>query len=583
MRPCCRRTLAPDAPGRRPQDPAEVRGRLHVGNRKRAVALAALGMFAVAACTTGNDTKLAAAQELRVRLSTEPSTFDPGQQQWDYEAAVGRQTFEALLRPTKDFKDVAGAAADTYKVDSNGTVYTFKLHPGARWSDGKLVKAADFVYAFQRLLDPRLAAPYASFYYPIKNAPTVNGMDTRDPGIDAAVQTLGLKAVDDNTFEVTLEAPAGYFKWVASLWTSAPVRKDVVEKWGKDSAGGDKWAAVTPSAPQQLVGNGLFVVSEVVTKDHVTLVPNTSYAGSQAKPSLTKITEYFIDNETVAYAKYKSGELDMITVPLPDTEGVRSSPELLKVPQLSVFWINLNVRKAPFNDPKVRLAFAQAIDRDSYNNNVRRGRGLAASTLIPKGMRNYRPDLGSPQKFDPAAARATLGSAGISAASLNGVKFTFVSTSASSKTTAEFVQAQLKTNLGVDVVLDGIDYRTFSNRLRSGNYAFGGPTAWGADYPDSQDFYDIFTTGSGNQFSGWSNKTYDEAVTAANAATDQTKRDAGYERAERTLVSDAPVIFMYQPTAWYVVKPYVKGIITTPNDDQWLGSFFPWSIQIAQH
>ena len=556
---------------------------MQAGNRIRAVALAAVGMVAFAACSIGSNVQLASAQELRIRLSTAPSTFDPGQQQWDYEASVGRQTFEALLRPTRDFKDVAGAAADSYKVDSTGKVYTFKLHPGARWSDGKLVKAADFVYAFQRLLDPRLAAPFASFYYTIKNAATVNGMDIKDPGIDAALQTLGLKAVEDNTFEVTLEAPAGYFKWVASLSTSAPVRKDVVEKWGKDSAGGDKWAAVSSSASQQVVGNGLFTVSEVVILDHVTLVPNTAYAGSQAQPSLTKITEYFIDNETDAYAKYKSGQLDMITVPLAESEAVRSSGELLKVPQLSVFWINLNVRKAPFDNLKVRLAFAQAIDRESYNTNVRRGRGLAASTLIPKGMRNYRPDLGTPQKFDAATARATLASSGASAASLNGVKYTYISSSPSSKTTADFVQAQLKANLGVDVALDGIDFKTYSNRLRSGNYAFGGPTPWGADYPDSQDFYDIFMTGSGNQFSGWSNKAYDDAVTAADAATDQAKRDAGYESAGKTLISEVPVIFMYQPTAWYVVKPYVRGIITTPTDDQWLGSFFTWSIQIAQH
>jgi oligopeptide transport system substrate-binding protein len=469
---------------------------------RRIYALAVVGLVAVGGCSVAGigDVNLASTQELRVRLSAEPTTFDPGQQQWSYEAAVGRQTFEALLRPTKDFRDVAGGAADSYNIDGTGKVYTFKLHPGARWSDGRPVKAADFVYAFERLLDPRVGAPYASFYYAIKNGATVNGMDAKDPGVGAALQTLGLKAVDDNTFEVTLETPAGYFKWIASLWTSAPVRKDIVEKYGQDSDGNDKWGAVASTAPQQVVGNGLFRISEVVTKERVTLVPNPSYAGSQAKPTLTKITEYIIDNDAVAYAKYQSGELDMAGVPLDDTDGVRASPELVKVPQLSVFWINVNVRKAPFDNPKVRLAFAQAIDRDSYNKSVRRGRGLSASTLVPKGMRNYRPDLGTALKFDPAGARATLGSSGVAASSLNGVRYLFVGSSAMSKTTAEFVQAQLKTNLGVDVVLDGTDSRTFSNRLRAGNYTFGGLTAWGADYPDAQNLFDIFVTGSGNQF-----------------------------------------------------------------------------------
>jgi oligopeptide transport system substrate-binding protein len=557
---------------------------MYLGNRIRAISIAGAALFVVAACgPTTPGVTLASVQELRVRLTTEPATFDPGQQQWDYEGAVGRQTFEALLRAKKDFSDVSPAAADSYAIDSTGTVYTFKLHPGAKWSDGQPVKAADFVYGFQRLLDPRLAASYASFYTGIKNGATVNGMDVKAPGIDAALKTLGLKAVDDNTFQVTLEAPAGYFKWIATLWTSAPVRQDVVTKYGKDSSGNDKWAAVSSAAPQQVVGNGLYKISEVVTKDHVTLVPNPNYGGSQPKPSLTKITEYFIDDETVAYAKYKSGELDMVGVPLANTEAVRTSPELVKTPELTVFWLNMNVKKAPFDNPKVRLAISQAIDRDTFVTNVLKGRGIASTTLIPKGMRNYRPDLGTAQKFDATAAKATLSSAGVSASSLNGVKYVYNSNSPTSKTIAEFMQAQLKTNLGVDIVLDGTDSKTVSKRLRSGNYQFGGPSGWGADYPDSQDWFDIFMTGSGNQFSGWTSKPYDDAVTAADAASDQAKRDSGYETAEKVLVGEAPVAFLYQRTGWMVVKPYVKGINATPNDDQWLGDFYTWSIQIAQH
>ncbi len=462
-------------------------------------------------------------------------------------------------------------------------VYTFKLHKGAKWSDGQPVKAADFVFGFQRLLDPRLAAPYSSFYYSIKNANTVNNMDPKDPGVDAALQTLGLKAVDDNTFQVTLEAPAGYFKWVASLWTSSPVRKDIVDKYGKDSSGNDKWGAVAPTASQTVVGNGLYQISEDVPKDHITLVPNANYSGSQPKPTITKITESLIDDETVAYAKYKSGELDMVGVPVADTEAVRSSPELVTIPELTVFWVDINVKKAPFDNPKVRLAFSQAIDRDSFVTNIEKGRGISATTLIPKGMRNYRPDLGTPQTFNAATAKATLASAGVSAAALSGIKYTYNSNSPTNKTIAEFVQAQFKTNLGIDIVLDGTDSKTVSKRLRTGNYQIGGPSGWGADYPDSQDWFDIFMTGSGNQFSNWSDKTYDDAVTAGDAASDNAKRDAAYQTAETELVQQAPVMFLYQRTGWFLVKPYVKGINTTPNDDQWLGDFFTWSIQIAQH
>ncbi len=557
---------------------------MRLGLPVRAVALATVGLF-LAGCINSDGTgfTLASNQELRVRLTTEPGSFDPGQTQWDYEAAVARQTFEALLRTTKDGKDVTGAAADSYAIDSTGTVYTFKLHPGSKWSDGQPVNAADFVYGFQRLLDPRLVAPYASFYYGIKNGATVNALDPKDPGVDAALQTLGLKAVNDNTFQITLEAPAGYFKWIASLWTSAPVRKDIVARYGKDSAGNDQWGAAGANAAQTVVGNGLFKISEDVPKDHVTLVPNANYAGNQPKPTLTKITEFFISDDTVAYGKYRSGELDMTTVPPGYTDAVRKSPELVRVPALKLFWMDMNVQKAPFDNVKVRLAFSKAIDRDSLATTISKGHWIPSSTLIPRGMRNYRPDLGAPQKFDPTAAKTMLASAGVDASSLNGVKFLYDSESPSSKTVADFIQAQLKTNLGIDAVLDGADLKTVSRRLRSGDYQFGGPSGWAANYPDAQDWFDIFTTASGNQFSLWSNKAYDDAVAAGDSASDNAKRDAAYETAAKVLLADAPVTFLCQLTTWEVVKPYVRGIITSPNDDQWLGDFFTSTIQIARH
>jgi oligopeptide transport system substrate-binding protein len=552
------------------------------GNRFRAIALAAVALFVVAACggSSGGGTTLASTQELRLNIEQEPGTLDPGLQQWNYEGVVGIRTFEALLKPSKDLKDVTGFAADSYSIDSTGTVYTFKLHPGAKWSDGVPVKAADFVYGYQRLLDPRVAASYASYYYIIKNAAKINAMDPKDPGVDAAVQTLGVKAVDDNTFQITLESPAGYFKWVASLWTGAPVRKDIVAKYGKDSTGTDKWGIVAPAAVDSLVGNGQYKVSEVVKNDHITLSLNTNYSGSSSKPTITKITMYEISDETVAYAKYKSGELDLVKVPTADTDAVRTSTELVQNPELTVFWIEINVTAKPFDNVKVRQAFAAAIDRDSFVKNILRGRGLAANSFIPKGMRNYRPDLG--QKFDPTAAKADLAASGVSASSLNGVKLLYNSNSPLNKTMAEFVQAQVKTNLGVDVVLDGADSKTVSTRLRHQQYQFGGFSGWGADYPDSQDWFDVMMTGAGNNFSAYSSTTYDTATTSGDAASDNAKRDAFYETAEKTLVADAPMIFLYQRTSWWLVKPYVKNITITPID-YFLGDFYTYTIQIAQH
>jgi oligopeptide transport system substrate-binding protein len=564
---------------------------MQLGFGIRAIALGTAGLFAVAACgptQQGGGITLAPNQELRVNIGTEPASLDPGQTQWVYEGAVDRQLFEAPLKASKDFKSVVPAAADSYSVDSTGTIYTFKLHPGAKWSDGVAVKAADFVYGWQRLLDPRQAAPYSSFYTVVKNGAKVNGMDPKDTGIDAALQTLGLKAVDDNTFQVTLDSAAGYFKWVATLWTGAPVRKDVVAKAGKDSSGNDKWGAVAPAAVTTVVGNGQFKVSEVVPKDHITIVQNTNYSGSAPKPTLTKITLKEIDDDAVAYAQYKSGELDIAGVPIANTQAVKDDPvlskELVQDPELTVFWVDINVKKAPFDNLKVRQAFAQAIDRDSYVKNVLKNRGYSSATFIPKGMRDYNPSLGTGQAYDPTKAKASLQASGLTADQLSSmnIKYTYNSNSATSKTIAQFIADQLKTNLGVTLVLDGADSKTNSKRLHTGNYQIGGPSGWGADYPDEQDWYDIFITGSGNQFSNWSNASYDKAVNDADASADQSKRDTLYNQAGKILVDEAPVVFLNQRTRWALVKSYVKGVTDLPNDD-FPGDFYIYTVQIAQH
>jgi oligopeptide transport system substrate-binding protein len=552
----------------------------HCVNR-RALALTAAIVFAVVACGGTSGLKLASKQELRVNIGKEPGTFDPTRTQWGYEAAVDRNIFEAPLKPSMDLKTVVPNAADSFTVDSTGTVYTFKLHPGAKWSDGVPVKAADFVYAWQRMLDPRVAAPYSSYYYAIKNAAKVNGMYANDPGLDAAIQTLGLKAVDDNTFEVTLESRAGSFKWIASLWTSAPVRKDIVEKYGKGTGGNDSWGAVGADAVQTVVGNGQFKISEVVNNDHITLVQNPTYAGNSPKATLTKITLYEIEDPAVEYSRYENGDLDVSAIPPAGSQAVRRSPELLKTPDLTVFWVDINVTKAPFDNMKVRLAFAQAIDRAALVNNVLK-KGKAATTMIPEGMRDYRPDLGAPQGFDPPTAKATLAASGVTPEQLNGVKYIFVNSSSTAEMIAEFVQAQLKANLGVDIVLDGFDSSTVNSRLESGDYQLGGPSGWAAAYPDSQNWFDIMTTAAANNFSRWTNSTYDTATRAGDVAATDAERDAFYETAERTIVQEAPIIFLFQRSSWHLVKPYVKGAISTPNED-FVGDLFTYTIQIAAH
>ncbi|MDQ2922859.1 MAG: ABC transporter substrate-binding protein, partial [Candidatus Dormibacteraeota bacterium] len=223
-------------------------------------------LSAVSACDSGRLTegpKLAKDQTLRVQLDEQPGSLDPGQTQYAYETAVLRAISEPLLKPSPDLGGVLPAAAQSYDVANGGTVFVFHLRPNGSYSDGTAVKAQDFVYAWQRLIDPRLAAPSATFFAnDVLNGDKVSVMDPqRDAAtLDGALGTLGLKALDDLTFQVTLSQPDPAFVWLAAMPASAPVRRDIVKK------SGDKWS----TSPDTLITNGPFMVTEMARNDHIT-------------------------------------------------------------------------------------------------------------------------------------------------------------------------------------------------------------------------------------------------------------------------------------------------------------------------
>jgi oligopeptide transport system substrate-binding protein len=533
----------------------------------------------VAACGTSSPTtsNLAKDQTLRVNNGVEPNSLDPGQEQYDYEGAIGASISEALLKIKPDLSDAAPATASSYNVSSDGLTWTFHIRSNAKWSDGKPVTGADFVYAWQRILDPRLAAPYADPFFDgaVKGADNYANLDpTKDAAkIPDFINGLGLSAPDASTFVVKLQAPAPYFKWIASLWMSAPVRKDVVDQYGSD-----KWA----TSPTSLITNGQYKVSEMVSKDHITLVPNPNYWGGA--PTVTKIINYEISDDNQAYAKYLNGELDLDNVPLANTDLVRNDPVLSKqikfVPQLTLFWMDFNTRKAPFNNKAARLAFSKAVDRDSLAKNVLKQRSQPADFFIPKGMNGYRPDLGTTQAFDAAAAKTMLTQA-VGDPSKITIDF-LIRNSTANKQIGEFIADQLQTNLGVKVNQVVIDSKTVTTRLRKHDYQLyvGG---WGADYPDDQDWFDIWMTGSGNVFGGYSNPDYDALVKKADIEPDAKKRQGYYDQAQKILIDDAGGGFLYQRNYMFLVKPYVQGLTTTAQDFSTVGDWFWGKVSLTSH
>jgi len=533
-----------------------------------------------ASCTSANLTqgpRLAKSQTLRVGIDDQPQSLDPGQVQYGFERAVLRVIAEPLLKPTPDTNGVTPAAAASYDVTNNGTVYVFHLRKDTQYWDGQPVKAQDFVFAWRRLIDPRLASPEATFFASaIANGDKVAILDPqRDAAtIDGALQSLGLKAVDDSTFQVTLSRPDPAFIWLAAMPAGAPIRQDVVTQHG------DSWS----TSPDTLVSNGPFKLSKQVANQQLTVVPNPHYWGP--KPTLTSIEFDIINDGAAALEKYQSGDIDVMAVQPAQAGTVAGdrglSKNVLRAPALTAYWITFRVTSPRLSNPRVRQALAQAIDRSGYVNQVFQGQGRPLETFIPQGMRGYAPELAPSQKFDVSQARATLAAAGVSAAQLSGLKFSYDKSVDFARLTAQYVHDQLKTNLGIEIALDPLDTGTLGAKLENGSFDMAGPLGWNADYPDPADWFQIFTTTNSYNYSLYQNTRYDSLVAVAGTDVQASRRDAEYSQAQRMLLSDSPVAFLAQSVSWYLVQPYVKGLTAT-SVDEWPGELFPDRIYISGH
>src|SRR2546425_1621282 len=476
---------------------------------------AVIAITAVAtACDSGVTVgpKLAKDQVLRVQLEDKPASRAPGQPQSTYETALLRAVAEPLLKPKADLSGVEPAAAQSYEVNSSGTAYVFHLRTAAKYWDGTAVKAQDFVYAWQRLIDPRLAAPNGTLFADaVLNGEKVSLMDPqRDKAtIDTALKTLGLKSVDDFTFQVQLAHPDPAFIWLAAMPASAPIRKDVV------ATSGDKWA----TAPETFVTNGPYRVTEMVKNDHIRVERNPNYWGP--KPSLVRIDFMIVNDGAVALTKYKNGELDEMSVQPAQAAPVSSDSslnrQLVKTPNLTVFWIVFRVNSPPLNNVKVRLALSQGIDRNAFVSQIFQGEGMPAETFIPSGMQGHTPNL-TAQRFDVAQARASLAASGLTARQLS-LTYTYDQSSDFAKATAKFVHDQLKTNLGIELNLQALDPNTLSSRVEAGQLQIPRPRGWSARYPAPARRHPHLLTTSPNNIAFWQNPQYANFVSVPPTAT----------------------------------------------------------------
>ena len=524
---------------------------------------------------------LAKDQTLRIDLGSEPPTLDPQLAQDSNSIAVLNNLNRPLMYFDKDLKAVPALAA---KVDitPDAKTFTFTLKD-AKYSNGDPIVAGDLVYAWRRLLDPRLAAPYAyvlgTGFAPVVGADDLMAMDPKkstDAQIQAAQEKLGVSAPDDKTFKVQLAAPASYFLSVASLWVTAPVEKKWVETKNFTEAA-------------NYVSSGPFKLASWEHNSKLTLVPNENYYGT--KPTLQKVEFSMLNDPAAAQAAYEAGELDMVLTPTADIDRVKNDPtmgpEVKIVNALSIAYYGFNTQKAPTSNLDFRIALTQSVDKDTLMKTVYKNRGVIANSFVMPGIPGADPNL-NVYPYDVKSAQAHMATAlqalgKASVADLGKLSIGF-NTGAGHEDIVNFLVGQWQTAFpGIQFDLQGSEFKVFLPQRHKGAYIIS-RNGWGADYPHASDqLSGLFTCGGGNNDEGYCNKDFDALINQAAAELDQDKQTALYKQAQELLMKDAPILPLRWPAAQFTIKPYVSGLVITPQYAVVPGDQFLETVSILDH
>jgi oligopeptide transport system substrate-binding protein len=416
-----------------------------------------------------------------------------------------------------------------------------------RWSNGTPLTAEDFVSSWRRVLTPSLAAPNASLLY------VLQGAEAFAKGAEKDFGTVGVKAPDPRTVQVTLAQPTPYFLSLLSHPAWMPVPVAVIAASGAVAERGNAW-----TRPGKLVGNGPFMLQSWEPNQRLVVVKSPTYWDA-ATVRLNAIHFHPIDSVDAEERAFRAGQLHITyALPFSKVEAYRrDSPQLLRVdPYLNTYFLRFNVARPFLNEPRLRRALALAIDRSAIVNKVLRGGQLPAEAFTPPGTAGYTPAAHLPTDF--AEARRLLAEAGYPGGKGLPTFELLLGSSENHRLTAEAIQEMWRRELGVQVRLVSQEFKSVLAQRRTGDYQILF-SDWVGDYLDPNTFLDVWRSDSGNNYTGWSNPAYDSLLRSASLTTDPAARFALFQQAEKLLLDAAPLAPLYYNSHIFLLRPAVKG------------------------
>ena len=484
---------------------------------------------------------------LYVGNGTEPQDLDPHIVTGVPESKVLMALLEGLVIRNPDGPDPLPGVAKNWDISVDGKVYTFYLRDNATWSNGDIVTANDFVYAWNRMLLPSLGSKYPDMLYDLVNAEEFN------KGIITDFSRVGVKALDSKTLKVTLKNPAPYFLELLCHYTTRPVHQKTIEAFGDMDTAGSKW-----TRPGNFVGNGPFTLDQWELNKLIVVKKNPTY-WNKSLVKLNEIHFFPVDNASREDLMFRSGQLHVTsTVPPEKVESYKTRyPDNIQVdPFYGTYYYRFNTEKPPFDNKLVRKALSLSLDRTLIVEKVTKGGQQEAFSFTPPDPDSYYPP--TQLEYNPKKAKELLLEAGYSDENPFPSVDLLYNTSEGHQKLAQAIQQMWKTALNVDVTLTNTDWKVYLSRQSIGDFQIA-RAGWIGDYIDPKSFLDMMVTGRGNNQTGWSNESFDELLSAAANSTSQNERFENFYKAEKILIDEMPIIPIYTYTRIYMLHEDVKG------------------------
>lgn len=465
-------------------------------------------------------------------------------------------TYEGLYRLGNSNELIPAGATELASISEDGLKYTVKLNEKSKWSDGKSVTANDYVFSWQRTVDPETASEYAYMYTPVKNAEKITKGELKK-------EELGIRAISDYELEIELESATPYFQNLLAFPNFFPQCKDIVEKYGKDYA----------STSEKAVYNGAFVLEDYTGPGVSTswkYVKNNEYWDKESV-KLDEVDINVVKEAGTALNMYEDGQINETYLSGELAQQNKENPDFLSILQPNTFYIQYNLKKdnSVLNNEDLRKAISYSIDRDSVAENVLANGSNPAETYVPVGLafspsdnEDFTKVSKTKAEFDKEKAKELWKNAQKELGKDSIELELLVTDTESAKKLSEYLQEELQETLnGVKVNVTSVPFAVSLDRLQSGSFDIA-LAGWGADYPDPMSFLNNLVSDNPLNYGGYSNKNYDTLINEINTK-EGSNLDVRWNKmveANQVIMDELSIAPVFQQAKTYLRNANVKGV-----------------------